>query len=118
MTPIHITIILALSSGFGIIAYRTPKIYQKIYWPLFCLFMLSQVVTFTWTMCRYEIYDKIYPFISTDRFQEARQAFDLTGIDSSFYWLSFAFLAYIGFLRWLTDEVIKHSYNKKPEEEG
>jgi hypothetical protein len=105
MNPIHITILLAIAGGLGIIAYRTPLIFQKLYWPLLGSFFLSQLVFFIWTICRSQVYEKLLPFISPDKIQQASQAHSSTAISGIAYLIALVFLAYVGFLRWLTPEI-------------
>jgi hypothetical protein len=117
MNPIHITILLAIAGGLGIIALRTPKIFQKLYWPSFGIVMALQLVLFTWSMCRSEIYSTLSPFIASDKIQQASQAYKTTDLGLNAFLLPVIALLYLGFLNWLTEQVIKHGYDKKPEKE-
>lgn len=116
MNPLHITIFLAIAGGLGIIAYRTPLIFQKLYWPLSGILCISQLVLFVWNLGRSQAHENLLPFISPDKMQQANQVYKLTGIDSTTYLIALVFILYSGFLYWLTTEVIKHGYDKKPEQ--
>ena len=116
MNPIHITILLAVAGGIGIIAFRTPKIFQKLYWPAFGIIGALQLVLFTWAMCRSEIYSALSPFIAPDKLQQATLAYKNTDLGLNAFLFPIIAILYLGFLLWLTNAVINHGYDKKPDQ--
>ncbi len=108
-----ITIMLTLATGFGVLSYRVPRVYKKLYWPIFGLCIFSSVFGSLYTIAWSMLQSKIIPFISPDKLDQANIFFDSLSIHSSWYIFNLLAMIYFGFLNWLSDEIIRHKKPKK-----
>ena len=108
-------VMLAIGSGLAVIAFNTPLIFKKIFIPAMALLGTIYVITLAWFNGYSTSYTTIIPFIDYKKMDQANKAYESLKINGDFFIYMFASFAYIGFLRWLSSEVIKHREQKEPK---
>lgn len=66
------------------------------------------ILTLAWFNGYTTAYTTVVPYINYNKMKEANNAYEALKINDDFFIFVFASLAYLGFLRWLSSETIKH----------
>lgn len=113
MSPTLIAIALSLATGLCVLAYQTPKIFKKLFNPLFVLCLLVHVGVGAWG-AGYK-----YALLSVSSLLPAEtiKALEQSGLPESSFFIVIGLFVFIFFLNWLAGEVIEHRENEKPKQE-
>lgn len=111
-----IVIVLALASGLGVIAYKTPRIFKKLFNLLFVAGMLAMVAIGSWSVGYKYAWSVVSRFVDEKKTAEALKTLEQQGLSEfSFLYAILGFI-FIFFLDWLAGEVIKHREEEKPKD--
>lgn len=114
MNSAKVTVILAIAGGLATIAFKTPKIYKKIHWPIaFGLLGLFFLLTTFMQGYAAGIRD-VLNYVKPDQIETATKLLKEYSERDSLYYVVAAVTAYLGFLYWLACEVIENA--KKDDE--
>lgn len=110
-----ITVLLAMETGLAVISYNTPHIYKWIFIPSLAILGAVYILTLAWFNGYTTAYTTVVPYIDYNKMKEANKAYETLKINEDFFLYVFASFAYLGFLRWLSSEIIKHKEQKVPK---
>lgn len=113
-SPIAISIVLAIASGLSIVAFKTPRIFQRMVRPLLGLLFVMLLITFAWGVGFTKARSIVRGFIPSEKFEEVSCALDAVEISPDFYLYIIVALLFVGFLHWLSHEVMAYADDQKP----
>ena len=109
----RITVLIAIATGLAVISYNTPHIYKKVFIPALTVLGSIYLLTLAWFNGYMTAYTIVVPYIDYSKISQANKAYEALKINGDFFLYVFASFAYLGFLRWLSSEVIKHKEQKE-----
>lgn len=111
-----ISIVLAVATGLSVIAFKMPRIYLRMVWPLLGLMVLVQMLAIAWKDGFSRARNVLIEFIPKETAANAWKLLDAESISSDFFIYMFVAMLFIGFLNWLAYEVIEHTDSNAPKQ--
>lgn len=115
MSQLYIPFVVAIASGFGVIAYKTPEIYKKLFKVLISLCIAIMIMGASFVSGQLQAYFSLFQYVDQSKIKQATEAYDIAKLDGDFAYLTIAAFLYFFFLYWLSDEVLNHRGEKKPK---
>ncbi|MDA8429874.1 MAG: hypothetical protein M0T70_11525 [Geobacteraceae bacterium] len=114
MTNTKITVLLAIAGGLGVISTKWPLTYKKI-----AKAVIEPILTFSGILfcgaVGYKIaHGELLPLVSKENIEKAKNL-NNTEFMIDLVTYTFFLLTYLGFLYWLSHEVLNHTDKKEPE---
>ena len=107
------SIAISLATGLCVLAFKTPKIFKKLFNPLFVLCLLVQVGLGAWSTGYKYALSSVTSLLPA----ETIKALEQNGLPEYSLVVAIGLFVFIFFLDWLAGEVIKHRENEKPKQE-
>ncbi len=112
-----IALLLAIASGLAVIAFKAPRIFLRMVFPLIWLLLLVQAITIAWDIGFQQAYVAFSKFIPKEQSDAAALALKEGLIPFSITIYLSAATVFIGFLNWLSHQVIEHAKDREPKKE-